>query len=930
MKTKSKIHLTVLSFALVSAFAAQVHAAGPAAAPLSEEMRALLKSLPSGDPSAASLELSMADTLFHEATDIENRLGATDENRANARAERLESLAIYRRFTAANATDARFSKVQFQIARLLTLLDLREEAIIVWKKVLEKSPEWQFRNEAAVQLGELTELSGGASSSAVETAETYYAQAIKICNASGADESAKLAGRCYYAHYRRAWALHNLNQHVGAIGEMKLSLRDGGGKAREEVLRDLILFWSIKPAETAAEVDLAIADVRKTAQESGKPALLEDLAEAYFSAGNKTGGTRVLEIYSQESFKLKHEIRLLEELYGQRRWDDFRGRLAHLGEVLPKDEPSQEDEKILRRLVVQLDGQRISEPQYAEDFKRSALLYLTVFPHTEHRTKMIDGWIASETVATAKIVKLKTWIAEAAGTPEEARLRKIRASIAQKSGDQQVVAEEMGLLALSEKDTAKKREYRYLQAHALYEAKALNEALVGFRELATPSVKADHWAVQSQHLALDVLNQQKRYPELIAQAATWTQAPGLEEKFGKDLAEMQTVSDQARFQKAIQDGQSKESLATYLVFCGEQKFMPKSCENAKVLASQLKDQNGLIAALKGLGQDEELLAETEASGRFAEAVLLTKKLKPAPTIRESIKLSILQELAGDTAGRDRSLHVLVATAAKAKSLTDSDQELLLYSLRDAAMLNESALALPFSQPNRLRIANELETGGKSSSKIRSLLLSSNEYSGEGWSKLVMASLEEKSTEQKKIGFYGKRSQADFARRLKRLEVLQKSADAYLSGADAATRVKISRLMETSYSGLATEIGATPLPAGLSEDALAQIRGSLDEMAAPFRTKAEAYQKIAVEHETKIAAAKAATSPQLNSAVTPVSFDQTRQKLALEDLHKDPSNRIALDGLFHVYNDAGNSRLAAYFEGRLKQLGPAAPVQGEQK
>ncbi len=139
---------------------------------------------------------------------------------------------------------------------------------------------------------------------------------------------------------------------------------------------------------------------------------------------------------------------------------------------------------------------------------------------------MIDGWLAAETDEAAKIPQLKIWIQEenqAKRKQEELRLRKIRAAIAQKTGDTGVVVEEMTALAQAEPAAAKKREALYQIAYAHYTANNFDAALPEFQKLAhLDSGAPDDLAIQSEHLALDILAKKKAFGEALSQARLWT------------------------------------------------------------------------------------------------------------------------------------------------------------------------------------------------------------------------------------------------------------------------------------------------------------------------------------------------------------------------------------------------------------------------
>jgi hypothetical protein len=65
-------------------------------------------------------------------------------------------------------------------------------------------------------------------------------------------------------------------------------------------------------------------------------------------------------------------------------------------------------------------------------------------------------------------------------------------------------------------------------------------------------------------------------------------------------------------------------------------------------------------------------------------------------------------------------------------------------------------------------------------------------------------------------------------------------------------------------------------------------------------------------KTPLATAKA-------PAKTEVHDSQTILAEATQELHKNPNSRVSLEKLKNHYASTDNSRLAAYFQGRLQQL-----------
>lgn len=897
------------------------------------EIEGLLTDLPSTDSSVPALKLKLADLLFSDANDYQSKLDATAEEKRLISPYRQKAVALYREVLDGKDGHPALTgevrvKAQFQLARLAVLLEEPAEAKRLWETLHAQDIVLPIQHEAAMQLAELNEVDN-ATPAMLAQADQYYRKALSVCPGEATPSLRVLKeDSCIYAHYRRGWLLYNRGTYLEAVAEMEKSLVDSKGRVREEALRDLVLFWSGKPTQGQDDVTNAIARVEKVSKQVSRPKMIADLAEGYFAAGNKVAGTQVLALVAARAPRMPDQIRLLEEFYGMRDWAKFRSTLSDLSVAATKTaspskskaslSPTGDEEKILRRLLVQLDGERISSPEYASDFKSTTLLYLALFPKSAERAKMVDGWIAAEDDDANKIIQLKKWIAESGSdTSEIARLRKIRAAAAQKKGDHQIVADEMAILVAAEKDPAKKREYQYLQARSLYELKANDKALKLFKSLAqvAPGQSPDPWAIQSQHLALDVLNQAKAYPALVAQAATWTSNPALAATLGKDLEEMKTVSDEAVFQDAIAAGERKSSLATFQSFCALGKFLPKSCENAKLLAVKLKDQEALLAVLETTAATQELTSELEASARFDRAAAMLEARKEPKGFTDLMKIALLFELSGKTQERDRVLNEVLAQRKKAKPLSDGEEALLIATLKDAGMLSSDKLAI-LSAKAQLRVAGDLELSGQGDDKMRAMLLKSADYAGPAWAKLVLEQVHALDAEQRKIAFYGRKSEADFKRRMSALTKLVDKSDHYLPGSDPRTRAEIAAIVAKAQRDLAQEIVSTPLPVDLEPAAVDEIRASLATMSAPFIEKAEAYEGLAQQQLAKL---EAETQPAPQAVVTPRKMDAKVRELALADLSKDPTNRVAVVKLKAFHESNAQLRLAAYFEGRLKAM-----------
>ena len=908
---------------------------------LIREVEGLRNELPLRDSSRPALTLRLADLVFDEAGEVSKNPSLTEAQLKTVSEYRKKAAQLYRQAltgdggTFPSPTGALRTKLQFQLARLHADLSQVEAANALWTELVAQNQIPEIQREAALRLAEYNE--NQESVNAAQQADRFYQLALQLC--AGGDT-------CSYAHYRRAWLHHRADRQPQAIAEMKLALTDSKGQTREEAVRDLILFHSKVPGDGKE----ALFDIDELAQKLSRPALLTDLADADYAAGNKVAGTWVLEQVNRRTPHLKFQARLLEENYGARNWDRFHELLEQVSRASPADLASMDQatqvevEKILRRMTVQLDGERISQKQFVAEFQSAVLAYLRIFPRGPTRASMVDGWLAAETDPARKLAQLKDWIGEEMLQPSHAKeliqLRETRASVAQKSAQWEIVIEEMAALAAFAPAAGKSREYRYLGARAMYEKKDYGAALPIFQGLALADPGAAlgeaKYGVESENLALDILGLQKKFAEVEVQADAWLKHPHPSPKIASELGDIRRIAEGARFERAATLGRSPEALTLFLGFCSEKKFLPKSCENAKVLAIQLKNQDALIGLLKSQGMSGELAAEYEASGQFSLAAetLERSATRTSPQGEaELLKIALLYELGNRYADRDRLLRGLTTVWSKQKSL--GEREALIYiSLKDAKLLSAGSLKLPWKSDNRLKIAHELELSGQGTRETHQLMLGSRQSLGEAWSKAVLAELSGLDAAQAKIDFYGKNGQRKFEARLSAIRKLVGKADFYLEGADTVTRVRIASLLRVSHQRIADLILASPIPSSVEGAALEQVKLSLTQLAVPFQEKAQAYGKLAQEQMAKIsdpaihdeiAAQQASSNREYQVAADrkpeetrapAATVDPAERDAALQALRTDPSDEHALRSLKTYYEKRGEHRLASYFEGRL--------------
>ena len=273
---------------------------------------------------------------------------------------------------------------------------------------------------------------------------------------------------------------------------------------------------------------------------------------------------------------------------------------------------------------------------------------------------------------------------------------------------------------------------------------------------------------------------------------------------------------------------------------------------------------------------------------------------------------------------------------KKKKVIDDKIEAFVYStLNDANMINTKILKLPWKLSKKMEIIHELELRGQGTKSTKKKLLTSKTSLGDRWSLYILKDVVASYEKQKKIGFYGRRSQRNFKRRIKKLESFVKTAKSYLEGSDLKTRVIILNLLQRGYEELVTEITTTPLPEGLEADQLGQIKIQLTDMAAPYKLEGENY--LTAKSEQLAQVEDVALKEKLNAAFENYSdykvfYNQKPNlphllselniaviKTDFEKLKLRPNDQTALTNLQKYYQDNHQPRIASYFKGRMLSL-----------
>ena len=889
----------------------------------------LRNSLSEKDAARKELTLRLADLYFFSAIELEKKARLSAEGVValdkKALKFRRRALSLYREAKRRHKlNDETLIKVNFQLARVSEQLGNTKDALTLWKGLRKQVQMPNIRREAVLKLAENAE-----ENHSLRRAESLYKEALKLCEDS-----------CGFVHYRLGWVYRNLGKVELALDEMKAALWDKKGQAQEEVLRDYITVLSQKSGNGAQ----AIAIVEKLSKKTGRKDLLEKLAYGFYAAGNKVAGSRALAIVTDRNPTLKNQVQLLEEYYGLRKWSKFRDLRERIKpdaiSKLSKKE-ARKVENIMRRLVVQLEAEQKQNSAVTDTFLTSSILYLELFPKSDVAFKVMRSWIGLEKKSSVKMEKIAYWIDSdkfKLAPKEIMELREERARLAQKEDKHDVLRLEMGYLAKAYGDKVKREKARYVVAHSYYKENLLDKALPLFVELAqTDTSKPSKWSLQAQNLVLDIFNQKKDYDGLILQADSW-----LEKEWEnvsvvkKDLKEIQKVREQAEFEKAVVGGETKEALTIFFKYCQAKKLLPQSCQNAKKLSVALKDQSKLISVLKINNEKEALVNEYEISGHYAKAAKILEEKKPLKkrkwSFDEAIKIALLYELEGNFKKSNAWLDEMVRRYTRKK--IPSEGEALFYSaLKDAGKLNTKSLSIKWSKNMKRRLVKLLEEGGIGNAKTRKLFLAEKERQGNLWEYYHLKNIYELAEREQNTKFYGKRSKRQFQRRLSRIKKLDQYANRVLNQLTAKSQTDVVGVLYTSYAKLNKEIRETPIPEGLNEDALAQVKNSLTTMARPFSDKADSYRKLLktelekrgesleVEGGERIYMGKELLvnlkKPQKETKLNVVNLDEVFP--LLRELNNNPLSYEAVSSLKSLYLNQGKSRLASYYEGRLKSL-----------
>lgn len=889
---------------------------------LTEEMEILRRDLGPDDPSLRELTLRLADLYFDISIkdDPENR--SISEDREKALALYQDTLKGAHGFAPLEG-ETRL-KVLFQTARLQDKLGRKDKAEVLFLELRSAaSVPRNLKLEAALYLGEFNE-----DKARLKEAAAFYQEAISLCTS---------VDTCNFAHYRLGWTWFKETKLDEAIKEIYLSLWDAKGNLRDQAVNDLISFMSQRQTDGKKE----LKEIELIIEKSKNSGLMNQLGETFYLAGNREAGSLVLTHINKKTPSLYNEVRLLEESYGFRKWDEVDSYLKVLSRRSSKDLPvvaEEKDEalKIHRRLIVQLDAESETNPERTDYLKRAIDLYLDFYPADEMKVKMQEGWLKAEADANVKIKRLGQWITDA-NAQDASKLRRTRLSLAQKQNDSEVVIIEARALAAMTENTAERREYEYVAAYELNKGKKTLEAEGIFKKLVSESLDknfSDQWMIQSQNLLLDNFNLRKDFAAIIESVNLWSDHPSFKDRIElkDEFASMRVIATQAGFEKAVAAGESKDSLEHFFENCLQGVLVPQSCENAKVLSVKLKDQAKLVTLLEMSKDEASLVNEYELMGRFGDAARLWERtdLKGRPTITQYLKVALLYELDLNFKERNRVLSDMVSSLKSGK--IDPKFERVLYAtLMEAGMIDAGTLSLGWSLPYKMKLAQQIENG-----QTRKMLLSEKTYQGPVWSKVVLDEIQNLDDAQRKISFYGGNSKVMFKKKVDMVSRFEKELNSYLQGADSTTRVYLLTMAQKSNKDFADGIINTPIPADLEAGMVEQIKAHLTELASAYYKGAQDYEKLftdelaAMEDKelmSKVSANLDVTDARYSSfieqsgeaAIRTAGIDYKNRSGYLLKLSSEPTSADALAALEKFYTTNKSERMASYFKERIRRL-----------
>ncbi|NDD92367.1 hypothetical protein EBZ37_09810, partial [bacterium] len=163
--------------------------------------------------------------------------------------------------------------------------------------------------------------------------------------------------------------------------------------------------------------------------------------------------------------------------------------------------------------------------------------------------------------------------------------------------------------------------------------------------------------------------------------------------------------------------------------------------------------------------------------------------------------------------------------------------------------------------------------------------------------------------------------SQFEKRLSAMVKIAKRADEFFPKCDPQTKSSLAMMLKGAYEGLAQEIRESPIPDGVPQDAIPELKAGLAEMAKPFDDKASVYAQVILPGNMPENTPTVVDRIGLSLAHAETA-EATQGKIdrSILILNRDPESLPALEALRDAYRAIGKERLSGYFEGRLRTAG----------
>jgi tetratricopeptide (TPR) repeat protein len=859
-----------------------------------------------------ALTSKLANMHFSEAVNLNSSPEQTRDTPRKVLGHRLRAIQLFEGYLVGEKgrydapTGEQRAAVMFNLARVYADTQKTEKSVLIWTELAKNKDYPSIASESALNLAELSEAANPAGKEALD----FYRIVIAL------DKRQDLRN---YGHYRAAWIERNQEKWTDAVADLKEALYDGKGQVKEEVITDLITFHSL----SAIPPEVALAYFNDLAAKTGRPELTGRLADAYLATGKKSQAVAVLKSVTTTKPSLSHSVRLLEEAYGLRDWATYTKAVGQIdGAKLESITKEQQADvfKILKRLMVQLDAERQTQVETLPHFVAAAEIFVRFYPADEDIFKVVSNLIFVETKDADKAHRIREFLDNKAlkiSDKNQLVMREQLVSVYQKLGQHDDAAFFAKSLA-SRSTGADARRFTFVQASELQDAGKEKEALALFQSLVAQN-QTDDFALKSQMVISKTLGKASDYKGVLAASERYLKAvsgrPDL--KATKEYQAIIEVRDSSEFENAVALGATPAALGSFQKFCKSGQFAPKACENASSVAVKIGDYEAVLDILRFEKKGAEVTQVLESSARFEEAAkdLEGKLGSKSSVLTDYLHVAILYEIAGKLTERNRTLGSMVSFVSGKSFASEGEEALVFRTLDDAGLLTGKASALKWSEGHGCELLNRRVASGDTAKKTVDELLSCKSFPGAAWSEQAMTRVQSLHTAQAKLAFYGNNSKKRFERRLVAINQMAKEIDRLMPAADSATYTALAKQAQSSYTALAKEIEDAPIPAEVTEDLLPQVRQALSEMASPVKQKSDAYAEfIAKEAATnKEKPVVAAVPPK---TVESVSSADTAASVAV--LRKDPMNREALEKIRETFSKKGNHRVAAYFDGRIKQ------------